>query len=156
MTWKDFTPTIYRVDDKDFNALKVLYDNCYRMSIDQNLNVEIATLSVDKWFSDLVPLILTSVDYISNSPLFQSYFIEDGKFLTSIHETYLKEFKSFNDMKDFIKREERFDLFVLFSVCKYVNLDTLEEKWIIRYGEIIDKNSKRNKKINFLTNGIDE
>jgi hypothetical protein len=157
MNWKELSNfTVYRVDDKDLNAVKVLYENCSRMSTDTNLNVSIATLSVDIWFDDFLPILFSSVDYISNSPLFMFYSIENKNLYQQVNETYLKNFNSFDEMCEFIKKDERFETFVLFSICKYVNLTDLNETWTIRYREVdLSKEEKRNKKIKFLTNGID-
>jgi hypothetical protein len=51
--------------------------------------------------------------------------------------------------------KEIFSELVLFSICKYVNLDNLKESWQIRFGEISNKEIERDKKIKYLTDGID-
>lgn len=153
--WDDIKSNVFAVDDKDFNAVKVLYDNCKRMANDNNNNVELATLSVDKWFGDIIKPIFSSVDYVSTAPVAHFYYLEsDGLFSSKSVETDIKGFDSFEDMKKFIT-QDRFNEFLIFSICKMVNLDTLEQVWSLRYAEIeSSSDEKRDKKIDFLINGI--
>lgn len=154
--WDDIKSNVFAVDDKDFNAVKALYDNCKRMANDNNNNVELATLSVDKWFGDIIKPIFSSVDYVSTGPMALFYYLQpDGSLFSKSVSTDIKGFDSFEDMRQFIT-QDRFNEFLIFSICKMVNLDTLDQVWSLRYAEIESSpDEKRDKKIDFLINGID-
>lgn len=152
--WDDIQVNIHKVDEKDFQALKILYHNCKRIANDNNRSVELATLNPDKWFDRFVPTLFSSVDYVSESPMVSLYYFEDEKIWSKSLETTWKDFDSYEDMEKFFIKE-RFSELVLFSICKYIDLDSLKESWQIRFGEIKTKEVERDKKIKYLTNGID-
>lgn len=152
--WDDIQVNIHKVDEKDFQALKILYQNCKRIANDNNRSVELATLNPDKWFDRFVPTLFSSVDYVSESPMVSLFFFEDERLYSKSLETTWKDFDSYEDMEKFFTME-RFSELVLFSICKYIDLDSLKESWQIRFGEIKTKEVERDKKIKYLTNGID-
>ena len=82
------------------------------------------------------------------------YYFEDERLWSKSLETTWKDFDSYEDMEKFFIKE-RFSELVLFSICKYIDLDNLKESWQIRFGEIKTKEVERDKKIKYLTNGID-
>ena len=152
--WDDIHLNIHNVDEKDLQALKIFYQNCKRIANENNNNVELATLNPDKWMENFIPILLSSVDYVSLGPMIGIYYFEDGRLWTKSLETTWKDFNTFNEMVEFFTKE-RFSELVLFSICKYVNLDNLKESWQIRFGEISNKEIERDKKIKYLTDGID-
>ena len=152
--WNDIHVNIHKVDEKDFQALKILYQNCKRIANDNNSSVDLATLNPDKWFDRFVPTLFSSVDYVSESPMVSLFFFEDERLYSKSLETTWKDFDSYEDMEKFFTME-RFSELVLFSICKYIDLDSLKESWQIRFGEIKTKEVERDKKIKYLTNGID-
>ncbi len=44
---------------------------------------------------------------------------------------------------------------VIYTILQHIDLRTLTPSWFIRYKEIIDPQTIRDKKIDYLTNGID-
>ena len=156
--WKEIKSeqvTLYKVEWIDLSALFVLYDNCQRMGNENNNNVMLATVTPEFWFDDLVPTILDNVSFITKLPGFQTVSL-NGKDLVSQNWTCDKsEFQSIDSLQDFLVEKGRLSVFILYSIIQYVDLKTLKPSWFIRYKEIIDPQTIRDKKIDYLTNGAD-
>ena len=125
------------------------------MGNENNNNVMLATVTPEFWFDDLVPTILDNVSFITKLPGFQTVSL-NGKDLVSQNWTCDKsEFQSIDSLKDFLVEKGRLSVFILYSIIQYVDLKTLKPSWFIRYKEIIDPQTIRDKKIDYLTNGAD-
>jgi hypothetical protein len=152
--WNDLRTdldSIIKVDNFHSSALGLLYDNCLRMCNETNSNVEMATLSPNKWFGELVPYIITNVDYVSKSTNFMIKSYSRGELYCYSYSCGYRRFETWEDMIGFFE-VNRFTVLVLFSVNKFVNLDTLVSEWVIKYSEIEIPEEIRNKKIDYIIN----
>lgn len=147
---KGYQYMITKVDRFDSSALSQLYDNSCRMCNESNSNVSVATASPDVWFDDVVELIIENVSYISKNNNFQFIIYDKPNLKFVEYSCEFKEFQSIDDMKDFIQEKGQLSLFVLFSIVKYVNLDTLSVSWGVRYKEVLDNQQIRDNKIEYL------
>jgi hypothetical protein len=156
--WKEIKPeniTLYKVDSIDISALFILYENSQRMGNERNNNVMMATVTPEVWFDDLVPTILSSVSFISKHPNFQTISVSNKDLMAQTYACDKEEFDSLNSLKDFLNERGTLSVLVVYSVIQYVDLKTLKPSWFLRYKEIIDPQAIRDKKINYLTNGVD-
>ena len=147
--------TLYKVEWIDLSALFILYENCQRMGNENNNNVMLATVTPEVWFDDLVPTILDNVSFITKLPTFQTFSLSDKDLLVQNYSCDKAEFQSIESLKDFLIEKGRLSVFILYTIIQYVDLKTLKPSWTIRYKEIIDPQTIRDKKIDYLTNGID-
>lgn len=146
--------TLYKVDVVDISALFILYDNCHRMGNENNNNVWLATVDPEAWFDDLVPAILSSVSFVTKIPGFQTISLNGKDLLTQSYICDKGEFDSLKSLKDFLDEKGRLSVLVVYSVVQYVDLKTLKPTWILRYKEITDTQTIRDKKIDYLTNEL--
>lgn len=156
--WKEIKSeqiTLYKVDWIDLSALFVLYDNCQRMGNENNNNVMLATVTPEVWFDDLVPTILSNVSFVTKVPGFQTVSFNGKDLVAQTYTCDKSEFQSLDSLKDFLVEKGRLSVFILYSIIQYVDLKTLKPSWFIRYKEIIDPQTIRDKKIDYLTNGTD-
>ena len=156
--WKEIKSeqiTPYKVEWIDLSALFILYENCQRMGNENNNNVMLATVTPEVWFDDLVPTILDNVSFITKLPTFQTFSLSDKDLLVQNYSCDKAEFQSIESLKDFLIEKGRLSVFILYTIIQYVDLKTLKPSWTIRYKEIIDPQTIRDKKIDYLTNGID-
>lgn len=156
--WKEIKPeniTLYKVDSIDISALFILYENSQRMGNESNNNVMMATVTPEVWFDDLVPTILSSVSFITKLPNFQTISVSNKDLMAQTYSCDKEEFDSLNSLKDFLNERGTLSVLVVYSVIQYVDLKTLKPSWFLRYKEIIDPQAIRDKKINYLTNGVD-
>jgi len=156
--WKEIKSeqiTLYKVEWIDLSALFILYENCQRMGNENNNNVMLATVTPEVWFDDLVPTILDNVSFITKLPTFQTFSLSDKDLLVQNYSCDKAEFQSIESLKDFLIEKGRLSVFILYTIIQYVDLKTLKPSWTIRYKEIIDPQTIRDKKIDYLTNGID-
>ena len=156
--WKEIKSdqiTLYKVEWIDLSALFVLYDNCQRMGNENNNNVMLATVTPEVWFDDLVPTILSNVSFVTKVPGFQIISLNGKDLVAQAYTCDKSEFQSLDSLKDFLVEKGRLSVFILYSIIQYVDLKTLKPSWFIRYKEIIDPQTIRDKKIDYLTNGAD-
>lgn len=147
--FNEIIPTIFKVDEKDFNAIKILYDNCKLFSkAEERYDVELVTLKVEKWFDKIIPIILENVQYVTKSPNFTHYEYKDELYITN-HTCELSDFKTIEDLIDFLKSEKFYEIVIFYIVC-HIDLEKMEKNWILRFGRIENKEIKRDKKINYL------
>jgi len=152
MEFKGYQATVIPMNELDSSALFLLYDNSSRMCNESNNSVSVATVSPEVWLDDISNLVIENVSYVAKNPVFQmlSYRSTDN-----IHSTQyscdMATFDSFNELTYFIKEKGKFSTLVLFSIVKYVNLDTLVVSWGLRYKEIVDPKQIRDKKLEYLT-----
>ena len=156
--WKEIKSdqiVLYKVDSIDLSALFILHENCHRMGNENNNNVMLATVTPGVWFDDLVPTILSNVSFITKVPGFQTISLNGEDLVFQSYTCDLDEFQSLELLKNFLIQKGRLSILVLYSVIQYVDLKTLKSSWFIRYKEIIDPQTIRDKKIDYLTNGTD-
>lgn len=156
--WKEIKSeqiTLYKVDSIDLSALFILHENCHRMGNENNNNVMLATVTPEVWFDDLVPTILNNVSFVTKFPSFQTISLNGKDLVTQTYACDAAEFQSLDSLKDFLVEKGRLSVLILYSVIQYVDLKTLKPSWFIRYKEIIDPQTIRDKKIDYLTNGTD-
>jgi len=154
--WKEIKSeqiTLYKVECIDLSALFVLYDNCQRMGNENNNNVMLATVTPEVWFDDLASTILDNVSFIAKFPSFQTFSLTNKDLMVQSYTCDKAEFETIESLKDFLIEKGRLSVFILYTVIQYVDLKTLKPSWIIRYKEIIDPQTIRDKKIDYLTNG---
>jgi hypothetical protein len=155
--WKEIKSeqiTLYKIDSIDLSALFILHENCHRMGNENNNNVMLATVTPEVWFDDLVPTIL-NVSFVTKFPSFQTISLNGKDLVTQTYACDAAEFQSLDSLKDFLVEKGRLSVLILYSVIQYVDLKTLKPSWFIRYKEIIDPQTIRDKKIEYLTNGTD-
>lgn len=146
-------PTLFKVNERDLTALFMLYDNCIRMSNDSNLNVQIATISPQVWFDDLVETIIHNVCFVTKLPNFQTLTLKNGDLVAQTWQTEKKDFDSIELLKDFLEKDSKFEDLVLFSIVGYVDLMSMTKKWTITFTNVTDIETKRDNKIEFLVDG---
>ena len=154
--WKEIKSdqiTLYKVEWIDLSALFILYENCQRMGNENNNNVMLATVTPEAWFDDLVPTILDNVSFITKVSGFQTISLNGKDLVYQDYACDKAEFESIELLKDFLIEKGRLSVLILYYVIQHVDLKTLKPSWFIRYKEIIDPQTIRDKKIDYLTNG---
>ena len=154
--WKEIKSdqiTLYKVEWIDLSALFILYENCQRMGNENNNNVMLATVTPEAWFDDLVPTILSNVSFITKVSGFQTISLNGKDLVYQDYACDKAEFESIELLKDFLIEKGRLSVLILYYVIQHVDLKTLKPSWFIRYKEIIDPQTIRDKKIDYLTNG---
>lgn len=155
--WKEIKSeqiTLYKVEWIDLSALFILYENCQRMGNENNNNVMLATVAPEVWFDDLVPTILDNVSFITKLPNFQTFTLKNGDLFSRTWQTEKKDFDSIELLKDFLEKDSKFEDLVLFSIVGYVDLMSMTKKWTITFTNVTDTETKRDNKIEFLVDGI--
>lgn len=156
--WKEIKSeqiVLYKLDSIDLSALFILYENCHRMGNENNNNVMLATVTPEAWFDDLVPTIISNVSFVTKLPSFQTISLNSKDLVSQSYNCDKAEFQSLELLKAFLIEKGRLSVLILYSVIQYVDLKTLKPSWFIRYKEIIDTQTIRDKKIDYLTNGTD-
>jgi hypothetical protein len=144
--------SIHIVDDLNFWAYKVLYDNCIRMGSD-NSNVSYATIHPSLWFNDIIDYINKVAKIVTEAPSFSILKIDDN--LEVIARNYMVEsfrFDSDEDFKIFFTQTSKYKSLALFSIVKYLDLRTLKVSWSIRSCDITTIEENRDKKIDDIIN----
>jgi len=146
--FSDLDPIIFKVDDKDMNAIKVLYENCKIFSKVEN--IDSISYNADRWFKEVVQPVLESVDYISKAPSFTYFNYSEGEmYAINLSCKESLTFKKIDDLIDFLKSEKFYEIVVYYIRCN-VNLDKMEKTWNIVFGKIEETQIKRDKKIEHL------
>jgi hypothetical protein len=155
MNWREFKfeSTLIKVDYIDSSALGVLFENSLRMGNESNNNVMVATVTPEVWMSDIAEIILNNVSYVSKFPTFHTISYKNGELERSDYQVDSHNFDSIDDLKEFIIKKGKLSLLVVYTIIQYIDLKTLNQNWFIRYKEIIDPQTIRDKKIDYLTNG---
>jgi hypothetical protein len=155
MNWREFKfeSTLIKVDYIDSSALGVLFENSLRMGNESNNNVMVATVTPEVWMSDIAEIILNNVSYVTKFPNFQAISYANGElFATNYQVLDSATFNTIEELKKFIRDKGQMSLLVVYTILQYVDLKTLTTSWLIRYKEIIDPQTIRDKKIDYLTN----
>lgn len=157
MNWREFKPetTLVKVDYIDSSALAVLFENSLRMGNESNNNVMVATVTPEVWMSDLAETILNNVSYVTKFPNFQTISYTNGDLFATSYQVDSATFNTIDELKSFIRQKGSMSVLVIYTILQHIDLRTLTPSWFIRYKEIIDPQTIRDKKIDYLTNGID-
>jgi len=116
-----------------------------------NNNVEIATMNPNLYIYDIIEYIIDYVDYITKSPAFSLTTYENSEFRQMNYNCeFSRQLDTIEDVKDFLKEKGEFNLLILFSIVKYVDLVNLKPYFKISYKSIEDKIISRDKKLNYL------
>jgi hypothetical protein len=155
MNWRDFKPetTLVKVDYIDSSALAFLFENSFRMGNESNNNVMVATVTPEVWMSDIAETILNNVSYVTKFPSFQTLTYKNGDLFASVYLVDSENFNSIDELKNFLREKGEMSLLVVYTILQYIDLKTLNQTWTLRYKEIIDPQTIRDKKIDYLTNG---
>lgn len=153
--WKSDQMAVIKVDHLESSALALLFENSYRTGNDTNNNVMVATVSPEGWLDELVPTILDYVSYVCKFPTFQISSYRNKEILVTHLFAEKLLLNSIDEVKDFLKEKGSFSTLVIYAIIKYVDLSTLKESWAVRFCHITDLQGVRNKKLNYLTDGID-
>lgn len=156
MNLKDLNTSILHINRQDISSLSLFISNSERMGDStytptSNINVEIATMNPILYIHDIIEDIIDYVDYITKSPSFSLTSYENGEFKQmNYYCEYSNQLNTIEDVKDFLKEKGEFNLLILFSIVKYVDLINLKPYFKISYKSIEDKIISRDKKLNYL------
>jgi hypothetical protein len=152
-TFKDDTKSIYCVNDYDIIPFVKLYMNCKLISSatvhDGSGGVTITSISPETWFDKLLPYLVNNVRIVTNSRSFILFSFSEKGISSTSHECNSMRFESDEKIVDFLTLERNEDL-VLYYICKYVDLSTLQPQWLISYYLVKDPKAIRNRKINSI------
>lgn len=141
--------SVYPISHDNLEGIKFLIDNCMRMGTDNNNNVTVATISPAVWLGDFLDKYWQNISYVTTLPKFDMIKIEDNKLIANSYSVITSEFNSDEEVDDFFKKG-RWKKFVLFSIVKYANLETLSTSYRIRFADITEKYEERDGKINAI------
>lgn len=141
--------SVYPISSENLEGIKFLIDNCIRMGSENNNNVTVATVNPTIWLGDFLDKHWRNISYVTTIPKFNILRVEDGKIVSNIYSTITVDFKSDEEVSDFLSKG-RWKKFVLFSIVKYANLENLSFNYRIRYADITEKYEERDGKINAI------
>lgn len=156
MNLKDLNSSILHINRHDISSLSLFITNSERMGDStytptSNNNVEIATMNPNLYIYDIIEYIIDYVDYITKSPAFSLTTYENSEFRQMNYNCeFSRQLDTIEDVKDFLKEKGEFNLLILFSIVKYVDLVNLKPYFKISYKSIEDKIISRDKKLNYL------
>lgn len=140
-------PIVYFNDRLDLSSLKLLYDNCIRMGLEQNTNVSIATAHPDIWFGEYFDFFLNKVKMVIKAPVFTLISIEGNQIVSKNYSCETAEFQSDDELKEFFENITEYGSIAVFSLVKYVDIKSFKVFWRLRYKDISTKEEIRDKKI---------
>lgn len=156
MNLKDLNSSILHINRHDISSLSLFIMNSERMgdstyTLTSNSNVEIATMNPNLYIYDIIEYIIDYVDYITKSTAFSLTTYENSEFRQMNYNCeFSRQLDTIEDVKDFLKEKGEFNLLILFSIVKYVDLVNLKPYFKITYKSIEDKIISRDKKLNYL------
>jgi hypothetical protein len=137
---------VYFNSDLDVTALRVLYENCIRMGVD-NSNVQIATVHPNAWFGDFFHLFRKTIKLVPKNPVFQLLMVESNHLVEKALTCNFREFKSDQELVNFFEQEYEYGSIAVFSLVKAVNLVTFEVNWRLRFIDLTTAQEVRSKKL---------
>ncbi len=138
--------SVYPISIDNLEGIKILIDNCMRMGNENNNNVTVATLSPTIWLGEFLDKYWQNISYVTTLPKFDMFKIEDGKIIGKSYSVMSVDFNSDKEIDDFFIKG-RWKKFVLFSIIKYANLETLSTSYRIRFADITEKYEERDNKL---------
>ena len=137
---------LYPIDELNPYGLIIFFNNSTRMCSENN-NVEIATVDPTIWMSDIFDMVLEKFSYAASSPSFSRYELKMGSFYTTLFDCDQKEFKTEEEIKEYFNKYDKYSTLVIFSMVKYVDLSKLTTIFMVRYKDITDSQTKRDRKL---------
>lgn len=140
------TIAIYPVNSGNLEGLKILLDTCKAWNLENN-NVRIATVDPTLWIGKFLDKHFDKISYVTQLPNFEISQIIDGRILLKTFSANSINFETEAEMDKWFE-ENKWKTLVIHSLKKQVNLETLKTSFSIRYADISDKQSQRDKKLN--------
>ena len=79
--------------------------------------------------------------------------IQNNEFIQINHNCDIEEFRSLEELTQFLTSKGKFYTLCVFSIIKLVDLKNLSSSWRLRYKLVDDVAKMRNNKIDFITSG---
>jgi hypothetical protein len=148
---KDAQPsTVTNSGNSDLFYMKTLYDNCARMGSANNSNVTVATVHPSLWFSEIFSKIESTIKLVTKNPAFEIYEIIDNKVVVTRHTCDTIFFTDEREMIEFFLSYDTYKKLAIFSIVKFLDLQTLKSSWNVRYKDLTTKSEMRDSKLNEL------
>ena len=148
---KDAQPTtIANSGDFDLFYMKSFYDNCVRMGSANNSNVSVATFHPNLWFSEIFSKIESTIKLVVKNPAFEIYEIIDNKVVVTRHTCETIFFTEEQEMIQFFLNFNSYKKLAIFSIVKFLDLQTLKSSWNVRFKDLTTKSEMRDSKLNEL------
>jgi len=137
--------SIYPFSEYNMEGLKILLENCKRMG-GENTNVRVATVDPTLWLGTFLDKHWQKIPFISTLLSFNIFKLEGNNLVTKAYRCSNFEFKS-DDELDIFFNEKKFRKLVMFSITKFVDLETMTSKYTVRLADITEKYEERDMKI---------
>jgi hypothetical protein len=139
------TISVYPFSEYNMEGLKLLLDNSKRMG-SENTNVRIATVDPTLWLGGFLDKHWQKISFISTLVSFNIFRLEGNNLVSKAYRCSNFEFKSDDELDNFFN-EKKFRKLVMFSITKFVDLETMTSKYTIRVADITEKYEERDMKI---------
>ena len=137
--------SIYPFSEYNMEGLKLLLDNCKRMG-HENTNVRVATVDPTLWLGGFLDRHWQKISFISTLVSFNIFKLEGNNLVTKAYRASNFEFNSEDELDNFFN-EKKFRKLVMFSITKFVDLETMTSKYTVRLADITEKYEERDMKI---------
>ena len=137
--------SIYPFSEYNLEGLKILLENSKRMGND-NTNVRVATVDPTLWIGSFLDKHWQKISFISTKISFNILKIESNKLISKDYRSSNFEFNSDDELDTFFN-EKKFRKLIIFSITKFVNLETMTSKYAVRLADITEKYEERDMKI---------
>jgi len=139
------TISVYPFSEYNMEGLKILLDNCKRMG-SENTNVRVATVDPTLWLGPFLDKHWQKISFISTLVSFNILKLKGNELVTKAYRASNFEFKSDDELDNFFN-EKKFRKLVMFSITKFVDLETMTSKYTVRLADITEKYEERDMKI---------
>ena len=139
------TISVYPFSEYNIEGLKILLDNSKRMG-SENTNVRVATVDPTLWIGSFLDKHWQKISFISTGISFNILKIESNKLTSKAYRSSNFDFNS-NDELDKFFNEKKFRKLVMFSITKFVDLETMTSKYTVRLADVTEKYEERDMKI---------
>lgn len=147
------TISVYPISEYNLEGIKILYDNSIRMG-SENINVHVASVSPTLWMGDVLDKHWTKISYVCTGPNFNIMRVENDNIVEKSYSVKSDTILTDKDLDDFFEKGT-WKRFVLFSIGKYADLNTMKTYYSVRYADITEKFEERDLKIsNILDNKV--
>ena len=137
--------SVYPFSEYNMEGLKLLLDNCKRMG-HENTNVRVATVDPTLWLGGFLDRHWQKISFISTLVSFNIFKLEGNNLVTKAYRASNFEFNSDDELDNFFN-EKKFIKLVMFSITKFVDLETMTSKYTVRLADITEKYEERDMKI---------
>ena len=115
----------------------------------ENTNVRVATVDPTLWIGSFLDKHWQKISFISTGISFNILKIESNKLTSKAYRSSNFDFNS-NDELDKFFNEKKFRKLVMFSITKFVDLETMTSKYTVRLADVTEKYEERDMKIEEL------